>query len=158
MALPQITPHRVAPYLVSGASEVYILMRLWRLNRRVADDEPAHLFLFKNTDVILLLTGIPVVWHIAQRKKQPRPRSHNLDTRNTAQPIIVQVVHQLRQVFTGLLLGLGLIKRKVHNKESIDIPRLVDRLQNIVAEGIQAVNKLDSLDITRDGREREDKA
>jgi len=158
MALPHITPHRVAPYLLSGASEVYILVRLWRLNRRVADDEPAHLFLFKNTDVILVLTGIPVVWHIAQRKKQPRTRAHNSDSRKMAQPIIGQVVHQLRQVFTGLLLGLGLIKRKANNKESIDILRLVDRLQNIVAEGIQAVNKLDSPHIIRDGRELEDQA
>jgi hypothetical protein len=80
MALPHVTPHRVAPYLLSGTSEVYILVRLWRLNRRVADNEPAHSFLFKNTDVILALTGIPVVWHIAQRKKQPRPRADNPDT------------------------------------------------------------------------------
>jgi hypothetical protein len=144
MALPHVTPHRVAPYLLSGASEVYILVRLWRLNRRVANNEPAHSFLFKNTDVILALTGIPVVWHIAHRKKQPRTRAHNPDTRKAAQPVIGQVVHQLRQVFTGLLLGLGLIKRKAYNRESIDIPRLVDRLQNLVAQGIQAVNKLDS--------------
>jgi hypothetical protein len=155
MILPHITPRRVAPYLISGAYGAHILVRMWRLNRRPASNGPLHLFLLKNTDVILVLTGGPVVCHLAQRHQQ-RTTHHSPIADDTALSIIVQIAHQLRQVFTSLLLGLGIIKRKIANSQSNDIPLLVDRLRNVIAEGIAAVNMLDPPEIvTRDGRERE---
>jgi hypothetical protein len=143
MALPHITPRRVAPYLLSGVSGVHILVRMWRLNRQPVSNGPVHVFLLKHTDVVLVLTGMPVMWHLAQRHGL-RAIQDTPDTQDTtAQPVIMQVAHQLRQVFTSLLLGLGLIERKIINRQSYDIPSLVHRLQNIVAEGIQTVNVLD---------------
>ena len=58
--------------------------------------------------------------------------------------------HQLRQVFTALRLGLDLIKRKEAAGKINEIPELVKRLQDVVAEGIQTLNVLDlSYAVTR---------
>lgn len=156
MALPHITPRHAAPYLLSGASGVHILVRMWRLSRQPARNGPVHMFLLKHTDVVLVLTGLPVVWHFAQRHEVRTTKDSPDISATTTQPIIMQVAHQLRQIFTSLLLGLGLIERKVSKKQSNDVPSLVHRLERVVAEGIQAVNVLDPPDITgRNGTEEE---
>ena len=141
-----ITPRRVAPYLLGGASGVHILARMWRLSRLPTSKGPLHLFLLKHSDVILVLSSGPVIiWHLAQRQQRRITDSRPTEN-NATQTIIPQIVHQLRQVFTALLLGLGVIKRKVTANQIGDIPRLANRLQKIVAEGIQAVNMLDPPD------------
>jgi hypothetical protein len=57
--------------------------------------------------------------------------------------VIAGVVHQLRQVFTALLLGLGLVERKAHEGNTREIPGLVQRLKVMVRRGIEEVNMLD---------------
>lgn len=141
MAPLHIKPHRVAPYLLSGASGVHILARMWRLSKLPASEEPLHVFLLKNSDIIFALTGGTAVWIVAQRRRRPEPALY--PQLSSDQSIVLQVVDQLRQVFTALLLGLGLIQRKTRKKQLDAIPPIVERLQNVVVEGIQAVNVLD---------------
>lgn len=138
MALPQIAPRRIAPYLLSGVSTIHILTRMRRLSTHPAKDVPLHLFLLRNSDIVVVLVGYPIVWHFT---RQPRNDGRtNADGAKSA--LISQIVHQLRQVFTNLLLGLGLIKRKVEQHKASEVPPLVDRLQGIVEQGIKAVNEV----------------
>ena len=156
-----IMPRRVAPYVVSGVSGVHVLARMWRLSRKPASDVAFHVFLLKHSDVLLILGSGPViVWQLAKRHEHPG--SHNglgahlangAPEHDARASIIAGVAHQLRQVFTTLLLGLGLIKRKANAGRTKEIPGLVERLDSVVSEGIDAVNVLDSSDTT-DGRER----
>ena len=155
MALPRITPGRVGPYLLSGASGAHILMRMWRLSRQPASTAPLHLFLLKHTDVILVLGSGPVIiWHLTRRNHRHVSNGSPL-ANHPDQSLIPYIAHQLRQVFTALLLGLGLIKRRATANTTAGIPQLAERLQNVVAEGIQAVNVLDPPGTTMgDGIER----
>ena len=155
MALPQINPRQVAPHLLRGAYGAHILARMWRLSKLPPTEAPLHLFLLKHTDIVLILTGGPIVWHIVERRYMG-PARHGADSDSVTRLLTQHVAHQLRQVFTVILLGLGLIKRRSIKNQAEDIPRLVDRLEQVVAEGIQAVNVLDPPSVTsRNGRERE---
>jgi hypothetical protein len=154
MTLPHVTPRRVVPYLLSGASGVHILARMWRLSRLPAANAPLHVFLLRHADVILVLGSGPVVWRLARREHQDVSRSSHL-VNHPNQSLIPYIAHQLRQVFTALLLGLGLIKRKATAQQSTDITGLANRLQNLVGEGIRAVNVLDPpTTVAENGRER----
>jgi hypothetical protein len=116
---------------------------MWRLNRLPSSNVPLHLFLLKHSDVILVLSSGPVImWHLAQRHQQRITGSSPIEN-DAPQTILPQIAHQLRQVFTALLIGLGLIKRNATANQSAEIPRLVDRLRSVVGEGVQAVNVLD---------------
>lgn len=143
MERPPIATRRVVPYIVSGASGIHILARLWRSTRLPARKVPLHVFLLKHSDVILIVLANPIVIRrLATEHRQHIP--HNIGPQ--AQPrttFLPEIIHQLRQVFTALLLGLGLIKRKATAGKIADVPRLAERLKRIVSEGIQAVNKLD---------------
>jgi hypothetical protein len=161
MARLQISPRRVAPYVVSTASGLHILRRMWRLSRMPATDAALHVFLLKHTDVILILGSGPVIiWHLRKLREQGSTLNgstqHPSDeaTGDTADAsLISSVAHRLRQVFTSLLLGLGLIKRKANAGKTGEIPRLVRLLDNVVSEGIDAVNVLDPSN-SANGRER----
>jgi hypothetical protein len=142
MALLQLTPRRIAPYLVSGASGVHILARMWRLTRMPASTRPLHIFLLRNSDIIVVLVGGPVIHHLANRNQAGVP-SHLANGERGRQPLILQISHDLRQVFAVLLIGLGIIRRRTLRQQTDQIPQLVERLQRVIAEGIQAVNKLD---------------
>lgn len=117
---------------------------MWRLHRRPASDAPLHVFLLKHTDVLFVLGAAPVVvwriakWHPLQLLPDP---STTADT--SLRTLIAHTAHELRQVFTALLLGLGLIRRKVITGKTLEIPSLVRRLQHVVMTGINAVNGLD---------------
>jgi hypothetical protein len=162
MAHLHITPRRVAPYLISGATGVHILTRMRNLSKQPAVETPLHFFLLKHTDVMLTLSGTSVViWHLAKHKpRQQTPgnmaaaltNGSAVNTSDTS--VITDAVHQLRQVFTALLLGLGLIGRKADAGNTAAILDLVKRLKVIVRRGIEAVNVLDSED-SIDGHERE---
>src|SRR5262245_40921337 len=125
MVLPYIAPRRVVPYLISGASGVHVLARMWQLSKLPATDIPLHIFLFNHTDVILVLGSAPIVWHLTQR--QHRHTAHrSLGADQSTQTTIPRIAHRLRQVFTVILLGLGLIRHKASGKGSHDIQRLVE--------------------------------
>ena len=154
MAQLPITAYRVAPYVLGGVSGVHVLARMWRLSRRPASDVALHLFLLKHSDVLLIIGSGPIiVWHLAKRRQQQGsldgPTAQMTDgatDESVRDSIISDIAHQLRQVFTALLLGLGLIKRRADAGRMREIPRLVGRLQSVVSQGIDAVNVLDSSD------------
>jgi hypothetical protein len=149
-----ITSQRLAPYVISGATGVHVLLRMRTLSRQPATDTPVLSFLLKNTDVVLALSGASVVmWQLAQHK----PRQQTSGGITAAQPnglvgstsdksLIASVVHELRQVFTALLLGLGLIGRKADSGNTQAIPGLVRRLMAVVRSGIDTVNVLEPSD------------
>jgi len=164
MAL-QISPRRVAPYVVSTASGLHVLRRMWRLSRMPASDAALYVFLLKYTDVILIVGSGPVIiWSLTKRGKKESTLNRSTErpsdgaTADTSGEAIIRgVAHQLRQVFTALLLGLGLIKRKANAGETMEIPRIVRRLNNVISQGIDAVNVLDPSN-SSNGRERAYKA
>jgi len=125
------------------------------LSRQPATDAPFHSFLLKNTDVVLALGGASVViWQLAQHKPRQHTSTDGAATPITSTSVITAAVHELRQIFTALLLGLGLIKRKAHTGDTQAIPGLVQRLNDVVRRGIAAVDILDSSG-SADGQERE---
>jgi hypothetical protein len=156
MALPHLTPRQLAPHLVRGAYGVHILLRMWRLSKLPPSKAPLHLFLLQNTDVILAFTSAPVVWRVAQRQYRRRI-SMDRGESGSQSSLVHDVAHRLRQVFTVLLLGLGIIKRRAARNRSIDILRLVNRLQQVIADGIQAVNMLDPPSTFNNGEREEER-
>jgi hypothetical protein len=145
MALPRFVPRRVVPDVVSGASSAHVVARLWRLSRAPARETPLHLFLARHSDVILLLCSSHVaLWRLAKRHHQDNSitNGQHADTLTPSAPH--DTVHQLRQVFTALLLGLGMITRRLTANKADTIPEPVQRLRTVVAEGIDLVNTLDS--------------
>ena len=161
MAQLQISPRRVAPYVLSTASGLHVLQRMWRLSRKPASDAALHIFLLKHTDVVLILTSSPIIiWQLRKHHQQgsalngtAEHPSDRATAGTTDASLISSVARRLRQVFTALLLGLGLIKRKANAGKTKEIPRLVRRLNNVVSDGIDAVNVLDPSD-SANGRER----
>lgn len=155
-----ITPQRVAPYLISGATGVHILARLRRAHQQPPRDIPLHFFLLRHTDIVLTFSGASVaLWHIA--KHQPRQQGGDSAAVPIGSPVrlanktlVEGVVHQLRQIFTSLLLGLGLIDRKADAGDTPAIHGLVKRLVSLVHQGIESVNVLDAAEAPN-GREKE---
>ena len=157
-----MTPRSVAPYVIGGATGVHILTRMHRLSRQPELDIPLHLFLLRNSDVLLALSGTSIaIWHLA--KYRPRQQtSGNMTTTDangfavspSEKSLIAGIVHELRQVFTALLLGLGLIERKADSDNTQAIPAMVRRLMGVVRSGIDAVDVLDSKNSTN-GHEKE---
>ncbi len=144
MAQARFAPRHVAPYVISGVSGAHILTRLWRSSRAPAHETPLHLFLARHSDVILVLcSSHVVVWRLAKRHHQNSSitNGQHSDKRTPTAPH--DTVHQLRQVFTALLLGLGMIARRFATNKADTIPNLVRQLRTVVAEGIDLVNALD---------------
>ena len=162
MAQIPITPRHVAPYVIGGATGVHILTRMRRLSKQPASDVPLHFFLLKNTDVVLALGGASAaIWHLASRKPRQRmphtitlARSTGATATTPDKSLIAGVVHELRQVFTALLLGLGLIRRRAEAGDVQPISGLVKRLDSVVRHGMDAVDMLE-LSGSTNGRERE---
>jgi hypothetical protein len=115
---------------------------MWQLAQLPATDLPLHIFLLNHTDVIIVLSSAPIAWHLTRRQKR-RTAYHSLGANEPTQTTIPRVAHRLRQVFTVMLLGVGLIKRKASGKGLHEIQRLVEQLRNAVDEGVKAVNELD---------------
>lgn len=136
---------RVAPYVVSGAVGAHVLQRMRKLSQRPATDASLYSFVLRNSDVLLALGGAAVViWHVAKLKAQQRPAASTggaLVRKNTQ--FLTEIVHDLREVFTALLIGLGLINKKVENDNIEAIPDIVQRLSQVVRNGIRATNRLD---------------
>ena len=154
MALPHITPSRAAPYLLHGAYGAHIVARMWRLSKQPASNTPLHIFLLKHTDIVVVLTSMPVAWLFVQQRRQ-----RNLPDRPSEKaigPPAHEAAHQLRQVFTSLLLGLGLLRRRIIRQQVGNALDMVERLQRVIGEGIQAVDRLDPPpDVSRNGSDLE---
>jgi hypothetical protein len=133
-----IAIEQIAPWLVSGASGCYIVVRAHQLSRSRASHTTWFHFLAKQSDVILALCGCPAVWHVARRRATAR--RHDRRAARDRQGLAAGVVHQLRQVFTVLLLGLGMIARRANDSNII---ALAHRLQRITRTGASLLNTLD---------------
>jgi hypothetical protein len=133
---------QIAPWLVSGASGCYIMARARRLSRARASQAPWRHFLAQQSDIILVLCGSPAVWHLARRLPARRSARATSDRAS----ISAGVIHQLRQVFTVLLLGLGLIARKAHEGKTAELVSLARRLQHVTRSGARALAALEEPD------------
>jgi hypothetical protein len=142
-----ITPRRVAPYVVGGATGAHILARMRHLSRQPAKDMPLHFFLLKNSDIIVALGGASVIiWRLAKHKPRQGSVSASFNDSGAAAletSLIASVVHELRQIFTSLLLGLGLINSKAKKGNTAAIPSLVKRRKHVVRRGIDATDQLE---------------
>src|SRR4051812_48608157 len=123
---------QIVPWLFSGASGCYILARVRKLSLAKASRAPWPRFLARHSDVILILCGSPAVWHLARRwRTAQRYVSYPKRARTM---VLASVNHQLRQVFTVLLIGLGLIVRKAGDGKSAELISLARRLQEIIRD------------------------
>jgi hypothetical protein len=89
-------------------------------------------FLLRQSDMILLLCGSPVVWYIAQRSR----RHDQLGAPGVVHGTAARVIHQLRQVFSALLLGTELMERRATKAQQVALAELSQRLHLVAREGI----------------------
>jgi hypothetical protein len=137
----QLALDQVAPWLVSGASGCYIVARARRLSRAKASRVPWSRFLLNQSDMILMLFGSPAIWHLT-RRRSPIQTAMRKGT-GDRETISASVTHQLRQIFTVLLIGLGLIARRAAEGRPTELIALAHRLQNVVRTGAHVLAVLD---------------
>ena len=131
----------LAPWLVSGAAGCYIMARARQLSRARASRLPWPHFLAQQSDVVLILCGSPAVWHFARRRTMHWPIHLAEGDRDY---LTAGVAHQLRQVFTVLLVGLGMITRKAAEGKTAELAVLALRLQHITRGGAGILAALDT--------------
>jgi len=125
--------YQTAPWLISSAAGCYIMARARQLSRAKASRAPWPRFLAQQSDVILMLCGGPAVWYFARRRGAVQQYMRVADGDRAY--LSAGVAHQLRQVFTVLLLGLGMIARKASQGKTAEMAALVRRLQNTARAG-----------------------
>ena len=118
--------------LVSGGSCLYAIVRARHLSLAEASDASLAAFLVRQSDMILLLCGGPVVWYISQRRQHATLLGSGQVVRGGA----ARAIHHLRQVFAALLLGTELMERKSATAETQALTALSQRLNLVVREGI----------------------
>jgi hypothetical protein len=131
----QIPLEHAAPLLVSGVSGCYILARARQLATAKATEAPLSRFLLGQSDVIFVLLGGPAMWYVAERRRRHKPELTDSAVRGST----ARAVHQLRQVFTALLLGTELLARKASAGKPSDLGKLARRLNRIVRDGLVAL-------------------
>ena len=139
--LPRQYPlEQIAPWLISGASGWYIVARARKLSQADPSQMPLPRFLAQQSDVLLLLCGSPAIWHVARRAAlRQRNKTHSSERG----PLAPGVAHQLRQVFTVMLLGLGMITRKAKEGRLDEVLALSRRLQQVIRTGAYMLVILD---------------
>ena len=138
-------PRRVVIYLASGTSGLYLVIRVWRLSRMPAQVVPLHQFLVKHADVIGVLSGYPVLrWLLGKEIDVDQPLYHLAATATTTTMRFTAGLHRLRQVFTALLIGLGLIERRVMNGRMAEVVLLSRRLQQLLLDGTDIIRELEA--------------
>jgi len=137
----QLPIDQLAPWLVSGASGCYVLARARQLSRAKASRAPWPRFLARQSDVILMLCGSPAVWHFVRRRHAALRQARAVDDDQAI--LAAGAIHRLRQVFTVLLLGLGMIARKAAHSSPADLAALAVRLQNVARTGARILSALD---------------
>ena len=127
---------RAVPLMVSSGSCVYAIVRARRLSLDEPSDATLLSFLLHQSDMILLLCGGPAVWYIAQR------RQHRLGKGQVVHGTAARAIHQLRQVFSALLLGTELLERRLAAADYKSLVELSQRLNAVTREGIVELAKL----------------
>jgi hypothetical protein len=123
------------PWLVSSASGFYILARARRLSLAEASDAPLIRFLFRQSDLVLMLCGCPAIWYFARNHR----KSIGQQALHGSQAL---AIHQLRQVFTALMLGTGLLARKAAGDTTASLATLALRLNRIAHDGARILDDL----------------
>jgi hypothetical protein len=129
---------RAAPLLVSSGSGLYAIVRARRLSLDEPSDATLLSFLLHQSDMILLLCSGPAVWYITQRRQHGRGLGVDKVVHGTA----ARAIHQLRQVFSALLLGTELLERRLTATEHKSLVQLSQRLNSVTREGIAELSKL----------------
>ena len=129
---------RAAPLVVSSGSCLYAIARARRLSLDDASDATLLSFLLRQSDMILILFGGPVVWYVAQR----RQRQVALGVGKVVYGTAARTVHRLRQIFSALLLGTELLERRSAAAEQASLVELSQRLNSVAREGIVELAKL----------------
>jgi hypothetical protein len=129
---------RAAPLLVSSGSCLYAIVRARRLSLGEPSDATLLGFLLQQSDMILLMCGGPAVWYIVQRRQHRLGPVAGEVVHGTA----ARAIHQLRQVFSALLLGTGLLERRLAATEHKALVELTQRLNSVTREGIAELAKL----------------
>jgi hypothetical protein len=125
---------QAAPWLVSSVSGLYIMARARHLSLSEASNVKLAHFLFRQSDVVLILCGCPALWHFA------RSRQHaGQEMLYGAQ---ARAIHQLRQVFTALMIGTGLLARKASASQNANLAALARRLNKISHDGAITLEEL----------------
>ena len=65
----QMTIGQAAPWLVSSVSGLYIMARARHLSVSEASDAKLAQFLFRQSDVVLILCGCPALWYAVRRRQ-----------------------------------------------------------------------------------------
>jgi hypothetical protein len=128
----QISIDQAAPWLVSSVSGLYIMARARHLSLAEASDATLTDFLFRQSDVVLILCGCPALWHFMHR------RGGQGELRGTQ----ARAIHQLRQVFTALIIGTGLLARKATAGKTANLAALARRLNKIAHDGAMTLEEL----------------
>lgn len=129
---------RAAPLVVSSGSCLYAIARARRLSLDNASDANLLGFLLRQSDMILLLLGGPAVWYITQRQQ----RQGVLRAGKVVYGTAARSIHQLRQVFSAMLLGSELLERRATVAGQESLVELAQRLRSVTREGIDELNKL----------------
>lgn len=129
---------KIAPWLCSGASTVYAVARARQLSRSEASTDPLLRFLVQQSDVVMVLCGSTAVWYAVVRR---RAAYDNTPT----QPSVVdpQLVRQLRQVLSALLLGIGLLERRIEQGAYAQLGALAKRLHAVVRQGAIVLDQIE---------------
>ena len=109
------------------------MARARHLSLAEANDATLAHFLFRQSDVVLILWGCPALWHFAHRQHANDQVLHGAQAR---------AIHQLRQVFTALMIGTGLLARKAAASKAANLAALARRLNKIAHDGAITLEEL----------------
>lgn len=130
-----ITIEHAAPWLVSSVSGFYIMARARRLSLAEASQATLFKFLIRQSDMMLLLCGCPALWYFARNRRR-------FISSEALQDSQARAIHQLRQVFTALMIGTGLLARKASAGKTANLVGLAMRLNKIARDGAAALEDL----------------
>jgi hypothetical protein len=129
----QMSIEQAAPWLVSSVSGLYIMARARHLSLAEASNARLAHFLFRQSDVVLMLCGCPAVWYFTHGRLGRKEALHSAQAR---------AIHQLRQVFTALMIGTGLLARKAAAGKTANLAALARRLNKIAHDGAITLEEL----------------
>jgi hypothetical protein len=129
----QMSIEQAAPWLVSSVSGLYIIARARHLSLAEASNTKLTHFLFRQSDVVLMLCGCPALWYFIHGRTARQEALHDAQAR---------AIHQLRQVFTALMIGTGLLARKAAAGKTANLAALARRLNKIAHDGAVTLEEL----------------
>lgn len=128
---------KMTPFVCSGVSTVYAVVRAHQLHRAEASADTLLRFLMHHSDLVMVLCGNTAVWYAVARRQANRMSGQD----SGIDPLLVR---QLRQVLSALLLGIGLLERRIEQGAYTHLGSLVSRLHAIVRQGSQILERIES--------------